>query len=258
MNAIGYIRVSTDQQADKFGPDAQKEAIYTYADEHDYEIVDWVEDHISGVKDDRPGFNEILAMKNTPHKIDAVIAFKTDRIARDAMLYCYYHYSLEKKGITLISATEDLDTYGDFAPVMLSVAAYIGRKERENIQIRTNAGKAQKAAGGGFTGGKVPYGYDTVDRQLVINEKEAEMVRMLFRLYDSGMPQAEVTRLINEAGYRSRKGQEFLPQQIYSIRKNRKLYEGMFRTRKGEWVEGQQEAIIERSGDNGSEDEICR
>lgn len=61
-NAIGYIRVSTKEQAedDKFGIDVQRKEILSYADENGYCIVDWKIDEMSGAKDDRPALNEIL------------------------------------------------------------------------------------------------------------------------------------------------------------------------------------------------------
>lgn len=246
--AIGYVRVSTEGQADKYGLSAQKEAILAYASSHDYEIAEWVEDHISGVKDDRPGFNRILSLKNNPHTIDAVISFKVDRIARDVMLYCYYQYSLEKKGIDLISAMEDFTaTYGDFAPVMLSVSAYIGKKERENITLRTTRGKMEKADRGGYVGGRIPYGYSVTDHNLVINPDESPAVRRLFELLDMGTKQADVVRILNAEGYRTRSGGEFVAQNVRSIRMNRPFYEGQFRNTQGEWVQGQHEALIEEA-----------
>ena len=52
-NAIGYIRVSTERQADddKYGIEVQKQAILLYANDNGYNIVDWKVDEISGTKD---------------------------------------------------------------------------------------------------------------------------------------------------------------------------------------------------------------
>ena len=50
MKAIGYIRVSTEEQSadDKYGIEVQKQAISDYADRNDFEIVCWLTDTISG------------------------------------------------------------------------------------------------------------------------------------------------------------------------------------------------------------------
>ena len=100
-NAIGYIRVSTEQQAmdDKYGIDVQKQAILLYANNNGYNIVEWKIDEMSGASDNRPEFNDILygSVYNPP--FEAVIVFKNDRVARDIKLYFYYLYTLEKKNL---------------------------------------------------------------------------------------------------------------------------------------------------------------
>ncbi|MBQ2348676.1 MAG: recombinase family protein, partial [Clostridia bacterium] len=101
-NAVGYIRVSTAEQAndDRYGIDVQRKEILSYADINGYSIVDWKIDEMSGAKDDRPALNEILYGDNiTNPPYEAVIVFKNDRLARDTKLYFYYLYTLEKKNI---------------------------------------------------------------------------------------------------------------------------------------------------------------
>ena len=60
--AIGYIRVSTEEQSadDKYGIEVQKQAISDYANRNDFEIVCWLTDTISGAKDNRPELDKIL------------------------------------------------------------------------------------------------------------------------------------------------------------------------------------------------------
>lgn len=62
MKAIGYIRVSTEEQSadDKYGIEVQKQAISDYANRNDFEIVCWLTDTISGAKDNRPELDKIL------------------------------------------------------------------------------------------------------------------------------------------------------------------------------------------------------
>jgi DNA invertase Pin-like site-specific DNA recombinase len=118
-NAVGYIRVSTKQQAEeeKYGIDVQKQAILLYANDNGYNIVDWKIDEISGAKDDRPALNEILYGDVTNPPFEAVIVFKNDRLARDTKLYFYYLYTLEKKNIKLLSTKEEFAEGNDFANI---------------------------------------------------------------------------------------------------------------------------------------------
>ena len=62
MKAIGYVRVSTEEQSadDKYGIEVQKQAISDYANRNDFEIVCWLTDTISGAKDNRPELDKIL------------------------------------------------------------------------------------------------------------------------------------------------------------------------------------------------------
>lgn len=110
-NVVGYCRVSTDGQVgeDKFGIESQKEIVMDYCAKHDMQISDWyIDEGESGVKENRPALDALLfgEIKNPPVK--AVVVPKSDRIARDIKLYFYYMMLLEKKGIHLISATEEV------------------------------------------------------------------------------------------------------------------------------------------------------
>lgn len=85
MKAIGYIRVSTEEQSadDKYGIEVQKQAISDYANRNDFEIVCWLTDTISGAKDNRPELDKILYNADQLPAHEAVIVFKNDRVARD-------------------------------------------------------------------------------------------------------------------------------------------------------------------------------
>ena len=249
--AVGYIRVSTKQQAaeDRLGIEAQKQAIQTYADREGYEIVRWYKDEISGVKENRDALDEILFgvdMDNLGAK--AVIAYKSDRIARDIKLYFYYLFVLEKRHIKLLSVTEqfDDDAYG-LSSIFRTLMLFVAEQERKNINARTSGGRRAKAAQGGYAGGKPPYGYRVMGKKLVVDEGEAEMVREIFAYRDLGCCMQEIADLLNDKGYRTRKGHCFVSVNISKILNNRPVYEGYYRYgNMDRWVKGQHEAILKK------------
>lgn len=249
--AVGYIRVSTKQQAgeDRLGIEAQKQAIQTYADREGYEIVRWYKDEISGVKENRDALDEILFgvdMDNLGAK--AVIAYKSDRIARDIKLYFYYLFVLEKRHIKLLSVMEqfDDDAYG-LSSVFRTLMLFVAEQERKNINARTSGGRRAKAAQGGYAGGKPPYGYCVMGKKLVVDESEAEMVREIFAYRDLGCCMQEIADLLNDKGYRTRKGRCFVSVNISKILNNRPVYEGYYRYgNMDRWVKGQHEAILKK------------
>lgn len=246
---VGYCRVSTDNQAgeDKFGLPAQKEMIQTYCDEHDMEIVRWyVDEGKSGAYEDgRDELNSIIygnEIENPP--IECVVTAKTDRIARDIKLYFYYKHMLIKKDIELISVSENFGDFGAFAPILESFVLFSAQQERANITARTSGGRRMKAKSGGYSGGKPPYGYYVSDRRLVIKEDEAEVVRIVFEMKDSGATFQSIINHLTENGYKTRKGKDFVISTIQSILSNRKLYEGYYQYGDCEMVQGEHEAIL--------------
>lgn len=248
-NAIGYVRVSTEQQAndDKFGIDVQKQAILLYANTNGYNIVDWKIDEISGVKDDRPALNEILYGDNvTNPPFEAVIVFKNDRLARDTKLYFYYLYTLEKKNIVLLSTKEEFQEGNDFANIYRALLQFVAEQERKNIALRTSKGRSLKAACGGYSGGRCPYGYEAVGGRLVVKESEKPMVLFVFSEHDKGTPMLTIADKLNDLGYKTRKGTKFQNTSVRSIVNNRHLYEGMYKYGKEmNWVKGVHEPILE-------------
>lgn len=246
-NAVGYIRVSTDGQFedDKYGADNQKKEIAFYANQNGYNIVDWFTDIESGAKDERPQLDKILygeEVTNPP--FEAVIAYKNDRIARDTKLYFYYLYTLEKKGIKLLCLDEKFQEGDDFANIYRSLLQFVAEQERRNIALRTGGGRKLKAAAGGYSGGRAPYGYYIDRGRYAINETEAEMVRLVFDGLDSGETLQDVADKLNSLGYKSRKGKTFQASQIRSIRENRPVYEGKYKYGDMGYVQGVHEPIL--------------
>lgn len=248
-NAVGYIRVSTEEQGeeDKYGVDLQKQTILLYAYNNGYNIVDWKIDMASGVSDERPAMNEILSgnvVTNPP--IEAVIAFKSDRFARDTKLYFYYMFTLEKKNIKMLSAKEKFDEGDDFANVYRALIMFVAEQERKNIALRTGKGRSLKAQCGGYSGGRVPYGYKVENGRLVVNDDERTIVCYVFKRLDQNVPMLAIAEELNNLGFKTRKGTRFLNTTIRSIANNKPLYQGMYKYGKdANWVKGVHEPILE-------------
>lgn len=246
--AIGYIRVSTKQQGgeDRFGADVQRAEILSYADAHGYAIVDWKIDWVSGAVSERPGLNEILyGSEVTNPPIEAVIVFKNDRLARDTKLYFYYLYTLEKRNIKLLATEEEFSEGNELANVYRALMQFVAEQERRNIALRTGKGRSIKAACGGYSGGRCPYGYEVKDHRLVINEDERHVVEYIFDQYSKGASMLHIADELNDSGHRTRKGTRFQAASIKSILGNRPLYEGKYKYGKDmNWVQGVHEPIL--------------
>lgn len=249
-NAVGYIRVSTEAQGgeDRYGIAAQRKAIEAYAAEHEYDIVKWYCDEVSGCCENPPELNKVLFgddVENPPY--EAVIAFKSDRIARDTKLYFYRLYLLEKKGVALISTLEEFDDRDGFANVYRAMMMFVAEQERKNITLRTSNGRRIKSGKGGYSGGSAPFGYDVKDGNLVINDDEAAIVRRIFEDRDNGESLDSIVYWLNHDNIQTRKGKGWHRSSVKYILDNRKTYEGYYRYGKdGEWVNGEHEPILKQ------------
>ena len=246
-NVVAYIRVSTDGQCgdDKFGLEAQRKDIQEYCDAHDMTIAKWfVDEGESGAKE-RPGFDEIVYGEVTNPPYEAVIVAKSDRVARDIEIYYYYKMLLRKKGMTLISITEDFGKFGAFSSMLESFTLCVAEMERENINKRTSGGRRVKAARGGYSGGRPPYGYTPQNGKLVIVPEEAEVVRYVIENKRNGLTYQQICDILNSQGKTNRSGSKFSISTLQVILDNEPLYRGMYRYGKGsDWVEGEHESIL--------------
>lgn len=249
-NVVAYIRVSTERQAgeDKFGIDSQKEIVMKYCADHDMQISDWyIDKGESGVKENRPALDELLYgdIRNPP--VEAVVVAKSDRVARDIKLYYYFMMLFEKKGMKLISATEEVvnDDTG-LGNVYKTLMLFVAEQERQNIMKRTSGGRMVKASRGGYAGGRAPFGYRVSNHKLVIEPGEAKIVRTIFRLKDDeGYTYQKVCDYLNDNGVPTRNGGKYIISTIQTIYENKKVYQGFYRYGKqADWVEGEQEAIL--------------
>ncbi len=249
-NVVAYCRVSTDGQAgeDRFGIDAQKEQIMEYCSRNDMQISAWyIDEGVSGAKEERPEFDKILfsedEVENPP--IEAVVVAKSDRVARDINIYYYYKMLLRKKDVQLISIAEDFGQFGVFSNMLEAFTLCVAEMERQNITKRTSSGRAVKAARGGYSGGRPPYGYKPICGVLTVVESEAEVVRKIFEMKKDGSTYQQIVDELNGMGATNRSGSKFSISTVQVILGNENLYKGMYRYGKSsEWIKGVHDSII--------------
>ena len=210
-----YLRVSTEEQVEKFGLPAQHSAIEgviksrgKLKDGRDafvlagksYEYVD----DISGSTeiDERPEFTRLKEdVLNAPagqKPFDIVAVYKIDRFARKLSVLLDVLKFFKQYSIEFISSTESIDTSTPFGRAMLGIMGIIAELELETIKERTQRGRAQANLEGVFMGANTPYGYKKNKYgQLAVLEEEAKIVREIFRLFiiEKKMPQIIADKL---------------------------------------------------------------
>ena len=103
--------------------------------------------------------------------------------------------------MNLICVEDGIDSSKDAGKLMISVLSAVAEIERENIRVQTMEGRIQKAREGKWNGGFAPYGYKLVNGELMINEEEAEAIRIIFDQYvKTDMGANGITKYLEDHG----------------------------------------------------------
>jgi len=148
MKAIGYIRVSTQEQAQSgLGLEAQAVAIRAEATRRGWDLEIIADEGESGSKVDRPG---LLAAKDklARGEVQALIVAKQDRLMRSSLGWAQIVSQSKDQKWSLICLDINLDTASPMGECMGSILAAIAQLELENIRKRTKDALAVKKSQG--------------------------------------------------------------------------------------------------------------
>ncbi len=208
MKAIGYVRVSTEDQArEGVSLDNQTAKIKAYAELKDLDLIEIVADAgISAKNLNRPGVQKVLDMTRRK-EVGAVVVYKLDRLFRSTIDALETTGKFEKWGIAFHSIHETLDTQSAMGKFFFTLTAALAEMERNIIGERTRSALAHKRANGEKTGGNVPFGYDvTGTGHLVENRAEQKALRLIRDLRGKGYSLRAICRELEKEGHRTKTG----------------------------------------------------
>ncbi len=159
MKAIGYVRVSTEKQAD-FGVslEAQSEKVRAMAVVQGAELEDLIVDAGESAKSlNRPGMERLLALVDS-RSVDTVIIAKLDRLTRSVKDLAELLERFTRRGVSLVSVADSLDTRSAAGRLVLNIMVSVSQWEREAIGERTRDAMSHKRANGERVG-TVPFGH---------------------------------------------------------------------------------------------------
>lgn len=159
MGAVGYVRVSTDQQATEgVSVEAQKARIGAWAEARGLALLETFEDAISGKRaDNRPGLQRAVSLACSTRS--ALVVYSLSRLARSVRDALDVSDRLDKAGADLVSLTESIDTTSPHGRFTFKLWAILAELERDITGERTRGALAHKKAQGERVGG-VPFGAD--------------------------------------------------------------------------------------------------
>ena len=222
VRAAGYIRVSTDKQAE-YGTslEAQESQIKQYALAHGYDLKrNYIDGGFSAKNMERPAFKELFAEVEAG-RIDLVIVCKIDRLTRSARdFYNFIEDYVSSEKVNIVSIGDGLNTLNPISRVLIPLLVSIGQIERHQTAERVKRSIAFIREQGGHYG-KVPYGYHTEGegkiKHLVPNPEEQAHIADMARLYNAKKSFAEIADYLNAQGVKPRQIQVWTENAVYEL-----------------------------------------
>jgi len=214
MNVVTYLRVSSEQQAEReLSIPAQRDALQRYAEERGWNIVGEYVDEAKSAKtaDNRDAFQRMIAAAQQPDRtFEAVLVHKFDRFSRNRADHVFYKALLKKHGVVVLSVTEPTDPDTPHGVLLEGMLEVLSEFYNVNLKFETLKGLRENAEQGFHCGGRAPLGY----RRTKIGKKvtfelgpddEVRMIRRMFALAAQGYGGKKIVRTLREEGYPAEK-----------------------------------------------------
>lgn len=226
LRAVIYARFSSDMQREE-SIDAQVRACKAYCQRKGYAVVGVYSDEAKSGRStvNRDGYNRMLA-DAVQGDFDVIIFHKIDRNSRNELNYYKFKDQLARLGVSYEYASQSIDCTPEgqmMESVLVGMAAYYSR----NLAKEVRKGQNENAYKAISNGGIAPFGLKLVDQRYVIDEREADGVRMIFAMYLDGHGYGTIAKALADAGYTTRTGKPFAKNSMHDILANEK-YAGVY------------------------------
>lgn len=245
MNIAAYCRVSTDKPEQLDSLEHQKAFFDEYALRNGYRLVEvYADEGISGTSlKKRTEFQRLMRDAGLG-RFQMVVVKDISRFARNTVDFLQSIRTLKSLGINTVFLTANMESLGE-SEFILTVFSALAQEESVNLSKRVKFGKKINAEKG-----RVPpriFGYDRLDNfTLKINEKEAAIVREIYRLYlNERVGCRTISLALNQSGFKTKFGCEWNPRGVRRILTN-PIYSGDYVNNKYEikdCLEGRQVRI---------------
>lgn len=193
-----YYRLSRDEDEELNSLNNQRKIIYEYAVNNGHEIVgESFDDNVSGMHFNRAGIDKIYEVVEEG-SIEAVIVKDLSRLGRHRTQTALFIDYLREHDVRVLSATENIDTFNENDDLIIGFKGLVNDFYARDGSRRVRAGYRQKQKEGIIT--IPPFGYfkDKNTKKIVVVERAAETVRMIYKEYNGGKGMKAIAKLLNE------------------------------------------------------------
>lgn len=207
MKCAIYTRVSTDDQETSIIN--QQEYFKEYVKRHNYEIYDFYSDALSGTNATKRLSFQRLIKDGKAHKYDILLAKSYSRFGRNQQETLKVLSELFEYGIRIIFVEDGLDSQSDKG--QFGLFAWLAEQESRKVSDRIKLTWEYYNKEGKVHTTTAPHGYDydSKIKNFVVNEQEAEIVRMIYEMYLRGNGIRKIANYLNDGGYRTKNNCEW-------------------------------------------------
>lgn len=221
MRVIGYVRVSTNEQAENgVSLAAQDQRIRTYCKANGWQCIGVIRDDGHSAKDlKRPGLQQLL--EEVPRKtcrFSGIVVTKLDRLTRSVRDLVYLTDIADKHRIALVSIQEAVDTGTATGKLFRAIVTSISEWERGIIGERTREALAYKRRNGERIG-TIPYGFTLAKdgTQLVAVPAEAKVLAKIAKARTRGKSYERIADDLNADRIPTKSGRQWYPATVRSV-----------------------------------------
>ena len=206
MEIVGYCRVSTENQKNEGTIEIQEKALKDYAIENHYNLIKvFCDNGLSGGLENRPSLCDLFDYLESNPQVTGILIYKLDRLARDLYIQEHLIKKIEQSGRKLISIKEPhLESTDPMRKAFRQFMGIVSELEKSFITMRLSGGRINKARKGKYAGGGISLGYESKNKELIVDAIGAETIKKVFYLKRyKKMSMNKISTYLNDNGYKT-------------------------------------------------------
>ena len=225
-----YARVSTDsdEQLNSLGNQIsyyedfiRKHMPWTF-------VPGYIDEGLSGISTKKRENLNRMVEDAARDKFDLIITKEISRFARNTLDSIQYTRELLSRGVGVFFQNDNINTLDEDSELRLSIMSSIAQDELRKLSSRVKFGHQQAIKSNVVLGNSRIFGYTKADGRLVVDEKEAQMVRELFELYATDeYSMKQIEQIFWDKGYRNLNGNKIAHTTMSNMISNPK-YKGYY------------------------------